>query len=482
MRCVDIMPGYRTDHSMIFLNIQFGKFKKGNSYWKFNNSLLKDTQYVEKIKSLISNVKLQYASDRQDIEAPLESISNEFLKFDIDDKLFFETLLLEIRGETISYSSFKKKQEDKRQEKLLIEINNLEKETDINYPILEAKKEELLQLRNKKMQGVFIRSRAKWTSEGEKPSKYFCALESRNFISKIIPRLELDNGELIYEQSQILTETSKFYEKLYKNNLGNSYVDLHKELPYDDIPKLSKDEAESLEGEITLNEASRILHNMKSNKSPGSNGFSSEFLKVFWKYIGTFVVRSINHGYRNNMLSITQRHGVNITLLPKGDKPKQYLKNWRPITLLNTVYKIASGCIAARFKRYLDKIINPDQTGFLPNRYIGENTRLIYDIMHYTEEEDIPGLLLLIDFEKAFDTVSWNFIEKTLNFFNFGPSIRKWVNLFNTNISSTVNQGGDLSKTFDIQRGCRQGDPLAPYIFLICSEILAIQIRKNRKN
>jgi hypothetical protein len=119
------------------------------------------------------------------------------------------------------------------------------------------------------------------------------------------------------------------------------------------------------------------------------------------------------------MLSITQRHGVNITLLPKGDKPKQYLKNWRPITLLNTVYKIASECIATRFKRYLDKIINPDQTGFLPNRYIGENTRLIYDIMHYTEEEDIPGLLLLIDFEKAFDTVSWNFIEKNTKFLQF---------------------------------------------------------------
>ena len=213
MRCVDIMPGYRTDHSMIFLNIQFGKFKKGNSYWKFNNSLLKDTQYVEKIKSLISNVKLQYASDRQDIEAPLESISNEFLKFDIDDKLFFETLLLEIRGETISYSSFKKKQEDKRQEKLLIEINNLEKETDINYPILEAKKEELLQLRNKKMQGVFIRSRAKWTSEGEKPSKYFCNLESRNFVSKTMNSLFNSSCFSLVFSLSLLESSSCFFAK-----------------------------------------------------------------------------------------------------------------------------------------------------------------------------------------------------------------------------------------------------------------------------
>jgi hypothetical protein len=86
--------------------------------------------------------------------------------------------------------------------------------------------------------------------------------------------------------------------------------------------------------------------------------------------------------------------------------------------LLNTVYKIASGCIATRFKRYLDKITNPDQTGFSSNRYIGENTRLIYtyEVMHYTEE-DIPGLLLLIDFEKAFDNDSQN--TKCLQFWSF---------------------------------------------------------------
>ena len=86
------------------------------------------------------------------------------------------------------------------------------------------------------------------------------------------------------------------------------------------------------------------------------------------------------------------------------------MKNWRPISLLNTVYKIASGSIANRVKTYLDKIINPDQTGFIKGRNLAENIRTIYDIMQYTEDENIPGFLLLIDFEKAFDSVSWSFI------------------------------------------------------------------------
>jgi hypothetical protein len=197
---------------------------------------------------------------------------------------------------------------------------------------------------------------------------------------------------------------------------------------------------------------------MKSNKSPGSDGFLVEFFKMFWKYIGIFVVMSINYGYRNGILSVTQRHDV-ITLLPKGDKPRQYLKNWRPITLLNTVYKIASGSIASGIKRYRDKLISHDQTGFIPNRCtcIGENTRLIYDIMHYTEEKNIPSLLSLNDFEKAFDTVSWDFIDKVLIFFHFGSSVKKWVSLFSSDITSAVNQGGNLSERINIQRGCRQG-------------------------
>ena len=137
----------------------------------------------------------------------------------------------------------------------------------------------------------------------------------------------------------------------------------------------------------------------------------------------------INYAFVNGELSITQKLGI-ISCIPKGNKPKRFLSNWRPISLLNIVYKLASTCISERIKRVLHYLISEDETGFMSGRYIGDNIRILYDILYYTEAQNIPGMFLRVDFEKAFDSVSWSFIYKTLDFFGFGTDIKRWISVF----------------------------------------------------
>ena len=110
-----------------------------------------------------------------------------------------------------------------------------------------------------------------------------------------------------------------------------------------------------------------------------------------------FILKSVNYSYEKGQLSISQRLGI-ITLIPKGDKDKTFLKNWRPLTLLNSLYKLVSGCIAERIKPCLSSIIHSNQKGFVSERYIGEAIRSTYDIIQWAKENDKSGIILLIDF------------------------------------------------------------------------------------
>ena len=106
----------------------------------------------------------------------------------------------------------------------------------------------------------------------------------------------------------------------------------------------------------------------------------TSFFKVFWCDLKYFVFKSLNYGLKRGELSITQREGI-ITLVPKPGKPRNVISSWRPITLLNSTYKILAGTFANRMKKVLDSIIHADQTAFLKNRFIGENIRATYDVL-----------------------------------------------------------------------------------------------------
>ena len=478
-----IIPGYKTDHSAVCLTLSMTNETRGRGYWKFNNSLLRDNMFVQKTKEIISDVMKQYAASPYD-RNELMSVPKEKIHYQISDQLLLEVLLMEIRQQTMKYGAKKKKERTEKEKELENKIRQIEELLNSNiseatelFIELEKYKSELQKHREKVLEGVITRSRTRWYGEGEKPTRYFCNLEKRNYINKTIKEIDVE-GRRIRSQAEIIDEQKKFYEKMYANKNTDCLLadEVLKSL---NIKKLTSEQAELLEGPITYKELCDVVKEMKNNKSPGLDGYTVEFYKFFWSDLGQIILRALNEAYLNGELSVTHRRGV-ITCIPKPDKDRRFLSNWRPITLLTTIYKMASGCISHRIKKVLGTVISDEQTGFIKGRFLADNLRFLYDILYETKNQNIPGLLIAIDFEKAFDSVSTTFIHKAMACFGFGESIQKWVKIFYKNMSGCIIQNGHLSTSFPLRCGCRQGDPIAPYIFLICIQVLISMIKENK--
>ena len=347
-----------------------------------------------------------------------------------------------------------KKQNISKEKELIKDIEYLERNIECqphNLNLLSDKKADLEKLIESKIKGEQVRSRIQWLSEGEKPSKTFCNLETKNYIEKSIKKLKLENGDIVYYQKELLHHVKTYYSNLFCNR--DKYLNVEKFEKLEGIKK-SQPLNKNLGEPLNVTEIGIVLKKMKHNKTPGIDGITAEFLKVFWDKLKMCITNAINCCLTNGEMSITLRQCI-IVCLPKGDKDRSLIKNWRPISLLSIFYKLASGTIAERLKTVLDQVISKTQSGFVPGRNISDCTRLIYDLLYLAQDKDYTGLLMLIDFEKAFDSISWKFLYKTLQMFGFSEDFIRWVKLFNTNIKAYILQCGFLSEEIFIERGCR---------------------------
>jgi hypothetical protein len=228
-----------------------------------------------------------------------------------------------------------------------------------------------------------------------------------------------------------------------------------------------------MERPATLHECRQAIHRLGHAKAAGPDELPAELYKSFEELVVHDFHKTILEAHSSGALPPTMREGDIILLYKKGDSRDP--RNYRPITLLQVDYKIMAKILVARMKNVINNFISKEQLGFVPKRLIGEATHLLKLVQAYLDEEGRDGLLLALDWEKAFDRVSWDYYHLALEALQFGRSFRGWAKLLsNPDALPTrrIKATGGRSNPFTIKCGVPQGCPMSPLAFLVRAEAL----------
>ena len=312
----DISPSIKSDHSIVHLELKIEKTQlRGRGFFKFNCSLLHDIAYVQGVKRIIENHD--------------DTCENHGLLWD--------TLKSEIRGYTISYATKNKKKKVQYENELRQRCEYLERNiTNENREEYATVQRELESINREYALGVQIRSRTKYMEESEQNISQLEKEENRNFKTRYIKSLYKINNIITHDPTDIMNEQKQYYSNLYKKPF---FQEIDNTLFEVDAPKLSQDEKEKCDRTIEIADIAKALKELPNNKSPGTDGLTSEFYKFLGVDIKQILYESLRYAYEQKALSIEQKRGI-LTLIPKRDKDLRLLKTWRPLSLLNKDYKI----------------------------------------------------------------------------------------------------------------------------------------------
>ena len=459
------------DHKAVCLSFKTDANIRGKGYWKFNNSYLKDQEFLTGVRNLFAEIIHEYNRD-------------------VTRGLLWDYIKLRIKQYCVTYGIRKSRGKKDVYKELKDSLDQLDKQLAENYNIevcqernrVKAKLDEYYQEKSK---GYQIRSRAKWIEEGEQSTRYFLRLEKVRQNHNCINALKDGNGNTATNDTDILEVATSFYSNLFRSkNVSESSVNSF----FDSITPekvLSEDLMQTCEGKITKDECYTAITTMKKNKSPGLDGFSIEFYEHFWPLLGDLLVETFNENYDNGILTDSQRCSVLSLIFKKGDT--EDIVNYRPISLTNVDYRILAFVLANRLQGVINSIISQDQNAYIKNRYMGYNIRLVEDIIDYYQHLQTSGILFMLDFQKAFDSLEWNFIFKTLDIFDFGPSFKKCIKTIYKLPECKIKNNGHVSQQIDISGGgggeegggVKEGCVVSALLFILYIEILIIKVRQH---
>ena len=317
------------------------------------------------------------------------------------------------------------------------------------------------------------RSRINWLKAGDRNTKFFHCMATAKKRRNGLSHLMVD-GNMVSDKGEICDIVIAFYDKLYSSSSGSSRPILDGLA----FKQLAVPLSIGLESSILEEEVWEALKSMGRDKAPGPDGFPLEFFLFSWDVVKEDIMKVItdfdNFGFLDWRLNTTF-----LALLPKKDDVES-MKDFRPISLIGTIFKLISKVLADRLKKVISPLISTNQGAFIHGRQILDGVLLANELIYSRIKAKENGILCKIDIEKAYDHVDWNFLDYVLSRMGFGSKWRFWVKTCIATASFSVLVNGSPKGFFKSSRGLRQGDPLSPFLFLMVMEGLNLLLHRAK--
>ncbi|GJU18294.1 RNA-directed DNA polymerase, eukaryota [Tanacetum coccineum] len=238
---------------------------------------------------------------------------------------------------------------------------------------------------------------------------------------------------------------------------------------------LTQDQVMDMEREVSREEIRSAVWNCGDNKSPGPDGYTFEFFKKYWRFIGSDFCEAVEHFFKFEAFA----KGCNssfITLIPKKMDAK-FVTDFRPISLIGCVYKVVTKILANRLAMVISSIVSNTQSAFLSERQILDGPFIINEVLSWCKRKNKKAMFFKVDFAKAYDSVKWDYLINVLEAFGFGTKWCSWIRGICCNTKASILVNGSPSKEFQFHCGLKQGDPIAPLLFILVMESLHLSFR-----